>query len=438
MTEAEREQLLTEFTNALRIGQALDLSKPADALLYTEGLHGSRDAVRRLATEIRRIEGGGVFLFAGQPGSGKSTELMRLKGLLAGPMLKVYYCDLEDWLNLNEPVTLGSFLVALLASWVDQAGTTDGQQTLVQRFIGFLHSTQLVPESLELGADGAGLKASLSLALRTDPDFRQKIEAAIKGRRSSIVQHAHDFVSQLVESLCPQGEKCVLVADSLEKIRGYGEQQGDVYSSLQSLFLSDGAALKLPGVHVVYSVSPFLIEQNNQLPALLGTGAVTTMPSVHVFKQRSAVPDNEGVDAMVEVVLKRFDRSLEVFEERQLRTLALGSGGDLRDFLRSIRIVLADEIEGFPVSDEMVSFALAQVCPPKQIPNDHIQWLARLDASHEGELSGDISALTLQQYLASKHVLVYLNGEAWFSAHPLLRDWVRQRSASLPPPSAPA
>ena len=140
MTEEEREQLLTEFTNALRIGQPLDLSDPADAQLYTEGLHGSRDAVKRLATEIRRIEGGGVFLFAGQPGSGKSTELMRLKSILVAPMVKVYYCDLEDWLNLNEPVTLGSFLVALLASWVDQAGTIAGQRSPAERFIGFLRA----------------------------------------------------------------------------------------------------------------------------------------------------------------------------------------------------------------------------------------------------------------------------------------------------------
>lgn len=433
MTEEEREQLLTEFTNALRIGQPLDLSNPEDVQLYTEGLHGARDAVKRLATEIRRIEGGGVFLFAGQPGSGKSTELMRLKSILAAPMVKVYYCDLEDWLNLNEPVTLGSFLVALLASWVDQAGTVAGQQSLAERFVGFLRNTQLVPEGLEFGIEAGGLKAGLSLALRTDPQFRQQIEAAIRGRRTNILQQAQAFVAALVNDLCPQGEKCVLIADSLEKIRGYGEQQGEVYTSLQGLFLSDGAALKLPGVHVVYSVSPFLIEQNNQLPALLGTGAVSTMPSVHVFKQRSADEDEEGVAAMVELVRKRFARCLDVFQEPQLRRLALGSGGDLRDFLRSIRIVITDEIESFPVTDEMLDYALAQVCPPKQIPNEHIQWLARLDASHESELSGDIGAAVLQQYLASKHVLVYLNGEAWFSVHPLLRDWVRQRTASAPP-----
>ena len=93
----------------------------------------------------------------------------------------MYYCDLEDWLNLNEPVTLGSFLVALLASWVDQAGTIAGQRSPAERFIGFLRDTQLVPEGLEFGVEAGGLKAGLSLALRTDPQFRQRRREAREG-----------------------------------------------------------------------------------------------------------------------------------------------------------------------------------------------------------------------------------------------------------------
>ncbi|GKT25286.1 hypothetical protein AVHM3334_17475 [Acidovorax sp. SUPP3334] len=378
-----------------------------------------------------RLEGGGVFLFTGQIGSGKSTELMRLRAEIASPQVKAFYCDLTDWLNLNEPVTLGSFLVALLSAWVQEAGSIQGRQTPAERLRDFFRNTQLLPQGFDLGVDAAGLKAKVGFALQTDPSFRHHVSDALKNRQSSIVSQAHDFVRLLKDDLCSRGEKCVLIADSLEKLRGYGEQSESIYTSLQQLFLSDGAALRLPGLHVVYSVSPFLIEQNNQLPAQLGVGAVATMPSVHVFQRNSAQEDKDGVDAMLRLIQARFPRCMEVFSEQQLRYIAIQCGGDLRDYLRSIRVVLSDDIVSLPVSDEMVEYALQQIAPPKAIPNEHVAWLARLEASHEPELSEKITSLTLQQYLTSKHVLAYLNGSAWYAVHPMLRDWVQKRAAAL-------
>ena len=43
----------------------------------------------------------------------------------------------------------------------------------------------------------------------------------------------------------------------------------------------------------------------------------------------------------------------------------------------------------------------------------------------------------LQHYLASKHVLAYLNGDNWYAVHPMLRDWVLQRGATLAALAAP-
>jgi hypothetical protein len=259
------------------------------------------------------------------------------------------------------------------------------------------------------------------------------VSEALKKQQSSIVRQAHDFVRELQADLCAQGEKCVLIADSLEKLRGFGDQSESVYTSLQQMFLTDGAALRLPGVHVVYSVSPFLIEQNNQLPAQLGMGAVATMPSVHVFQSKSQTEDDAGVGAMLRLIQARFPRCMEVFTAPQLRRMAASCGGDLRDYLRSIRVVLSDDITNLPVPDDMVDYALQNICPTKTIPNDHVAWLARLEASHEPELSDTISALTLQQYLSSKHVLAYLNGSVWYAVHPMLRDWVKQRALAFTP-----
>ena len=434
MDEQALEALLTDFTNRLRFEQPLDLTLPADAALYVTGLHGDTDAVARLRRDILRVAGEGVFLFTGQPGSGKSTELQRLRRDLLGRDCKVYYCDLEDWLNLNAPVTLSSFLVALLSSWIDQVGVLQGKRSPAERLIDFFTGTRLIPENLKLDANAGPIKGQIQFALQSDENFRRELEVNLKRQLSSIVAQAHRLVAELKLDLCPNGERCVLLADSIEKIRGYGDEAERVYESVQRLFVSEGAALRMPGVHVVYSVSPFLLEQSTQLAASLGTGFVVNMPSVHVLKNRSQVADDAGIAAVLSLVTARFPRWTEVFTPAQLTRLATRTGGDLRDFLRAIRVALSDDIPVLPVRDATVDFALSHISPTRNIVGEHVQWLARLDTSHEAELGGAIDAKVLQRYLATKHVLAYLNGDTWYAVHPMLRDWVLRRGATLAAP----
>ena len=306
MNNAEIDELLTRFHNALRMEGPLDVNLPDDASLYVAGLHGGRDAVSSLRRDIQRTEGGGVFLFTGQAGSGKSTELHRLQRDLRARGSKVYYVDLQEWLNVNEPVTLSGFLVSLLSGWVDQIGVVVAQRTPAERLITFFSQTRLIPESIKLDAALGPIKGQIQFAMQSDADFRRSLEANLRKQLSSIVSQAHLFVAELKADLCPHGEKCVLLADSIEKMAGYGDAGQQVYESVQHLFTSEGAALKLPGLHLVYSVSPYMLQQNNQLPTVLGTGGVVTMPSVHVFQRNSNQADEQGLAAVTQVVALRF------------------------------------------------------------------------------------------------------------------------------------
>ena len=116
---ASSSSALIEFIRAVQDLEPLDIAKEGDSRRYVPHLQGKRDALGRLKAEINYRIDAGVYLFTGQIGSGKSTELLRLRAELQGPACKVYYCDLEDWLNLNAPIDLASFLLALIAAWVE-------------------------------------------------------------------------------------------------------------------------------------------------------------------------------------------------------------------------------------------------------------------------------------------------------------------------------
>ena len=435
---ASSSSALIEFIRAVQDLEPLDIAKEGDSRRYVPHLQGKRDALGRLKAEINYRIDAGVYLFTGQIGSGKSTELLRLRAELQGPACKVYYCDLEDWLNLNAPIDLASFLLALIAAWVEAIGTNVAQRTPVQRLVDFLTRTQISLEGINLDAGLPEVKAQLQLALKTDAGFRARLEATLKSNVGSFVNQAHRFVAELVSEICAQNEKCVLIADSLEKIRGYGDEANKVYESVQEIFLSEGRALRLPSVHVVYSVSTFLLAQNPQLPSILGQGVVVNMPSVHVFKKRSNELDGAGVEQMTALLARRYPQWSNLIPTDLLASLIRDSGGDLRDYLRAVKVVLL-ELETSPESapQEVLDVVRSLISPPRLIPSAHIAWMARLERSHEAELDDKIDSMTFQRYLATKHVLAYLNGDAWYAIHPLLREWVLGRPEAQIPRTSP-
>lgn len=439
MTPSIDDVELTKFIQAVQNTKPLDISVEEDERRYVPRLQGTRDSLGRLRAEIGHRIGDGVYLFTGQIGSGKSTELLRLKKELQSPQCKVYYCDLEDWLNLNAPIDLASMLLAMIASWVDVIGTNAGKRTPVQRLTDFLTRTKISLTGIELEGDMSAVKAKLQLALQTDAGFRARLEATLNSNVGNFVTQVHRFVVDLVADICQPGDKCVLIADSLEKIRGYGDEAGKVYESIQRLFLSEGKALCLPSVHVVYSVSPFLLAQNPQLPSILGQGLVVNMPSVHVFKKRSNELDPDGVRQMTELVNLRYAQWRQFISPELLDELIRDCGGDLRDYLRAIKVVLLErEANPEATKEELLDIVRGQISPPRLVPSAHIGWMARLERSHEPEIDDKVDATVFHRYLATKHILAYLNGTEWYAIHPLLRDWVLARPEAQAPASLPS
>ncbi len=434
MTPNDIEALQAALTKAAARDVPLNFNDPTDSSYYIRNLHGSDDPVERLRKAIGRIEGQSVHLFTGQIGSGKTTELFRLQHVLQQQTdaPQVYYIDAKSWLNVSEEVRLSSFLVGLLAAWsVAAQANNKTSMNYLERLFDFLRTTNIIPKDAKLDASVPGGKIALQLALETDESFRAQLHQAVQKQGSNFVSQVHNFAAQLKQDLCADGQKCVLLVDSMEQVRGWGDKFEGVYASMQQLFIGNSQALKIPSVHVVYSISPFVLEQNPQIAALYGAGVVVNMPSVHVFQTRSDALDPNGVAALTQLLAARFPKWDQILTPAQLRTLIRASGGDLRDFFRALYHVSLADTQTLPVDDAAIAQAISQITPPRAIPIEHIRWMAKLEASHEEELAegeGGANSQLLHRYLNSKHVFAYLNGTTWYAVHPLLRDWILEKA----------
>ena len=246
---------------------------------------------------------------------------------------------------------------------------------------------------------------------------------------TALIQDAHAFLATAVQFVRDwKGDpacKVILILDSVERIRGIGDDAMKVFDSVRNLFFSFGDSLRIPMLHVVYTVPPYLSIIAAGAGMTLGGATTYRLVSTHIFKDRSRDIDDSGLALLRKVVAKRFGGWAMVFQSAALDRLAINSGGDLREFFRLIRFCLAAvrNDSDLPLSTDNVKKAenegRREFLP---LPADHLVWLKRISVSKDIELDEESRLPTLAHFLDVRLVLNYKNGSDWYDVHPLLRD----------------
>ena len=332
------------------------------------------------------------------------------------------------YLHETEPVEVGDFLISLMgalsdavAERFDQANLP-AQESYWERIGNFLHA--------EVAVSGLDLKG-IKFSLKEDRTFKQAIQKAASGKVAALVADARSFASGIRQEVgkVTGGNRLVVIADSLERLRGVNaEGAKKVFDSAIALFSGNPDHLKFPGIHVVYSVPPYLSALTANLSALYNSQLVS-LASAHVYESPASSggarqPSSAGLDAMQQMVARRYSAWHEVLTPAQIRRLALTSGGDIRDFFRLLGAVLvkaANPAASLPVSDSALANAenamRREMLP---IPDTHKDWLKRIAQSHQSELANLSDLATFAGFLDSRVVLNYRNGKDWYDVHPLL------------------
>ena len=464
---ANREERLTEFYNALAFQRGIaftdeDRREMPDALpaeVYVEDIHrdGDINPRTRLLRSILRNNSADRYFFTGMRGSGKTTELLKLKAELEGKGFVAFYADMSEFLPENEPVKIGDFmllLVSVLADRVmDRYGKDFTKESFFTEFFAFL-SREIQVEGLEWSADTFFGKIGIKGKLKQNPTARQKLQQVAEGRLDQLFRAVSKLIDEIVAYIRRGSSttRVIYLVDSVERLRGIGEKQSkEVFDSLEYLFSTHADNLRFSLLSVVYSVPPYL-------RAVVGaseSNLICSLPAIRIFKNplaqdpaaephkpqdEDAAVYPESIAKMVAVIEARYPNWQEFFTPAALKGLVKDSGGDLREFFLLLRACLSmvdgDDDGKFPIPPSIIEQAEKERRNQfGMIPLAEMDWLKRVMESHgHGKLKDDETP-TLAYLLDGKLMFQCRNGSNWYDVHPLLQDIVRRHVVNAAPAS---
>lgn len=432
---AFRRRLMSDFTP-----RPLAAGDPKYQPLYTE----QSDVVLRIQEGILLASGTATTqLLSGYRGSGKSTELARLDALLSEHGYFVARFDIEDYLDLYIPLDITDFLLAICGALGEclrqtaMLGDDPVAMNVWERFWNWMNSSVDV-SGLSVRA-GAPLPATLELKaeLHDNPDFRRKVRAALATNLSGFLREVRSFVNQCVAALRQRhGEdaQLVVIIDSVEHAAGTNDTEHDVHAALERMFSQHHDSLKLPHVHTVYTVPPWLRIRCPNVGAYYDGGrGLHTLPAQKVCDydatRTHAHPYEPGVASLVKLIGRRGDWRRLLGDEDKLKRLIAVSGGHLRDLMRLLQDIVVNARTEMPVSDAIIESSIEGIRAGfLPIANNDAVWLAQIARTGRVELEGVADLPTLSRYFNAHLVLCYLNGSESFDVHPIVRDRVLEQA----------
>lgn len=229
------------FDTPVNFGQEELVPKGLGEDKYVPSLHGpvERDPVQELANQIDLSESAGAYLFTGNRGTGKTTELLRLATILREYDCEVFYADMAEYLTLTQRVEVSDFLISMLGAFsekiADRFTDDPGKPSYFERTRSFLNSNVQFNE-VKVPAGWIEFKA----ALQQNPTFKEQLQAKTRGLIEQLVKQARDFALEAVQYVRGQranpDRKVVLIVDSVERLRGVGNTEDirEVFKSAET------------------------------------------------------------------------------------------------------------------------------------------------------------------------------------------------------------
>lgn len=430
----EEDQFLTQFHQALA-QTALEPDDPRYVPVSDHLDAFGPDVISELTRAVALSTAGSTAFLTGSRGSGKTTQVLRLKKQLTARGLAVVKINFEDYLNLRRPIDVVEFLYAMVGAigeaiaaenWIPLEGRVHyGWDRLSDWFTRLVARVAITPTvDVGVGVEVPGIvkaKANVKAELKADESFVAGLNAYLAGRVSELAAEANTIVGEMVDDLRKgwqaagkQWSGLVVLFDSLDHVRG--TDFTDVRRHLQDLFDHHGQTVRLHTVRCVYVVPQWLHID----------GTVRRVVNVKVAEP-DGTPFDPGVRTLVDLLRRRAPRGeLErAFpDEAALRRLVRDSGGHIRDLLHLLQEAITGA-NALPFDaallDRARQLVIERLTP---LADDEKAALRHVRDTHTVPLPTQEAWEPLAALFDRHLVLGYMNGKIWYGVHPLIADFI--------------
>jgi hypothetical protein len=437
----EQKQLKKRIYQALR-----DKALEPDDEFYVEiyKMAGCVDPIDQLREHIEFTDFESVQFFSGFRGSGKSTELLRLKRDLEEAGYFVVYADALKYINPADEIDITDLLIVLAGAFSDAIEENpnvkkdlqgESYWTRIKNYLvnTNLDITEITPKAGVGSKDTGSAELALKLALQTTPSFRQKLQQHLVNRIGALKEEVDAFFEDGVKAIkraMSDDTQIVFIFDSLEQIRGSLFNEDDVIKSVERVFSQHHKLLEMPYVHAIYTVPPWLKFVMKNHPK-----RIEVLPCVKQWHKGEMRKSHQiGEDKFRELIIKRFGADgFEAFFGADSPTKAKTKadrliklcGGHFRDLLSLLRETVL-HANNFPVGEVEIEHAIASVRSTfLPISKEDAELLAEIERTHSSALKDEYVG-RLARLLDTHLVLYFKNGEEWYDIHPLIREEVHK------------
>jgi hypothetical protein len=397
---------LPEALNALAPDRAL--STPDE--LQTLYVARPNSPLRPLELLLRSSRDSQKILFTGHRGSGKTTELAKLRLLLKDEFF-IFRYSITDRLNLYD-ITYVDVLLALGLE-LFQTAVTSGlrlDNALYDQMLSFtkeLSTTVSTSPSFagEIGGEINFLIAKLNAKLKIEDQTRKEVREKVSPRLSTLLE----TVNLLARSIQAETHKRVMaIVEDLDKVDPAIARQ---------LFYDHGTSLSAPRLSVIYTFPIALRHDNNYGQVKMSFPETYVLP---IFKPRmkDGSPNEHAILKCEEILTRRVDPAL--IEPAARRALAESCGGVTGLLIAlSRQACLEAMVDDKPVIDiAAVNSAIRNARRDYEVLLNKNQ-LATLKKVHRTKQVNNDEEY--RELLHNLSCLEYRNDDVWYDVHPVVQ-----------------
>jgi hypothetical protein len=398
-----------------------------------DDVRGSVGIVEGMARKIRLADEPTCQVLTGHRGSGKSTELWRLRHVLQEPDDGQRFFTVsvmaDDHLDRND-VDFPDVLIAIVREVAAQLQNRLNISLKPGYFRDRWRRLKKLAFS-EVDIDSVSLEAGmaeLSAKIKHSPDARLEIRKLLDPDADNWLKAANEVLGDAVQQLQKQDYRgLVVIVDGLDKMIVRKHEKADCLTT-EYLFVHRAGQLTAFQCHVVYAMPLELAYSRHEqkIKGLYG-GSVPVLPMIKVAKPPPSTRSHkDGVDRFREIIDVRLAsvgaEENDLFSTDRVRSQLIKlSGGQPDELMRMVREAIITD--GLPISTGTLRRCEddAQRTYLRMFRLDHWPILesVRETGNFVRTLDNDDA---IRELLESRAILQYRNSKEWYALNPAIDD----------------